>query len=620
MKLEANFLKVSPAYLTATSGLGINGSYGAPPEIAVTPLIGNGTKTNFYVVRQADFTSTMNTYYKLNVSTSFGEIAIPQLGGTLALNGRDSKIHVTDYDVGGIDLVYSSAEIFTWAKTASGRILVLYGGVGETHEAAFSSSLGTPKVTEGSGVVIRSAGSTWVLHWQVTPARRVVKIGDLEIHFLWRNEAYNYWVVDIEAPAPVGNFTSASKSTVIINGGYLIRSASISGNELRLIGDVNATTDFEVVSTPTNKVTTLSFNGATLKTRKTREGRLTATLNFKAPSLELPAFSGPKWKYIDSLPEIQSAYDDSLWTSLDHLTTNNPRNLTTPTSTYASDYGYHTGSLIYRGHFTSNANESTFFVNITGGAGFGHSIWLNDTFLTSWVGSGSNQTYWQTPTLPSLQKGSKYVLTVLIDHTGQDEEAPGTDAIKFPRGILDYSLAGHPQSDVKWKMTGNLGGEQYHDLARGPRNEGAMFAERQGYHLPKPPSSKWKTSSPIENGISKAGIGFYSTSFDLNVPAGYDVPMSFVLNQTTSAIGTSGTAGNYRCQLFVNGYQFGKYGMCLYLGGRWLLTLRCKQPIISVHKLPFQCQKVFSTIMEKTMLDSHCGHWMRKEQKLVVLS
>jgi hypothetical protein len=36
----------------------------------------------------------------------------------------------------------------------------------------------------------------------------------------------------------------------------------------------------------------------------------------------------------------------------------------------------------------------------------------------------------------------------LIEHMCQDEEAPGTDAIKFPRGILNYGNSGHVQSDV----------------------------------------------------------------------------------------------------------------------------------------------------------------------------
>ena len=54
--------------------------------------------------------------------------------------------------------------------------------------------------------------------------------------------------------------------------------------------------------------------------------------------------------------------------------------------------------------------------------------------------------------------------------------------------LLDHSLSSMAQSDVTWKMTGSLGEEQYRDLARGLRNEGATFAERQVYHLPHPPS------------------------------------------------------------------------------------------------------------------------------------
>jgi beta-galactosidase len=168
-------------------------------------------------------------------------------------------------------------------------------------------------------------------------------------------------------------------------------------------------------------------------------------------------------------------------------------------------------------------------------------------------------TYPRNISLPhELSRGESYVLTVVIDHMGQDEEAPGTDAIKFPRGILDYALSGHDLADVAWKMTGNLGGEQYQDLTRGPLNEGAMYAERQGYHLPEPPTSSWKSSSPINDGLTGAGIGFYATSFSLDLPEGYDIPLSFVFN-TSASDARSGTS--YRSQLFVNGYQFGKYGM-----------------------------------------------------------
>ena len=111
-KLEANFLRASPAYLVATPMNGSNGSFVNTDLIATTPIVGNAT--GFYIVRHAYYNSTDSIHYRLTVPTSKGSISIPQLSSTLTLNGRDSKIHVTDYDVGAFNLLYSSAEIFTW--------------------------------------------------------------------------------------------------------------------------------------------------------------------------------------------------------------------------------------------------------------------------------------------------------------------------------------------------------------------------------------------------------------------------------------------------------------------------------------------------------------------------
>lgn len=112
-KLEANFLMASPAYLTAVPTMNAtNGSFVNTNLIATTLLKGN--LTGFYEVRHAYYNSTASTSYRLNIATSQGSISIPQLSSTLTLNGRDSKIHVTDYDLNGTNLLYSSAEIFTW--------------------------------------------------------------------------------------------------------------------------------------------------------------------------------------------------------------------------------------------------------------------------------------------------------------------------------------------------------------------------------------------------------------------------------------------------------------------------------------------------------------------------
>lgn len=100
-------------YLTAVpTESAVNGTFVSDNSLAVTPLKSNSTM--FYVVRHGDYTIQESTPYPLTVTTSQGIIGIPQLSSTLTLNGRDSKIHVTDYDVGGTNMLYSSAEIFTW--------------------------------------------------------------------------------------------------------------------------------------------------------------------------------------------------------------------------------------------------------------------------------------------------------------------------------------------------------------------------------------------------------------------------------------------------------------------------------------------------------------------------
>jgi hypothetical protein len=174
MKLEANFFKVSPAYLTATPKDQANGSYGTPTAIGTTPLFGNGTQTNLYVVRHADFTSLNDTSYTITLPTTLGNVTIPQLDGSLVINGRDAKIHVTDYEIGDINLVYSSGEIFSWAKGCPGPVAIFYGGAGELHELALPSSLAEPTIPEGSKIKVAKKGKSWVIQWQVTPERQVV--------------------------------------------------------------------------------------------------------------------------------------------------------------------------------------------------------------------------------------------------------------------------------------------------------------------------------------------------------------------------------------------------------------------------------------------------------------
>ena len=575
-KLLVNGLRASPAYLTATPANASNTSYSDTQDIAVTPLYGNGTNTNFYVVRHAAYNSNDTTQYKLLAQTSVGNLTIPQtshLSSTLTLNGRDSKIHVTDFDVGGTNLLYSTGEVFTWIKDAEGTTLVLFGGENEVHELAVNLPNGTScQIGSVSGTVSTGAnafynemrGSYNVFQWRVIPEGVTVSCSgsgvSLKLYLLWRNEVYNWWPLEIEASEPVSNYTSPSKQTVLVKGGHLLRTAAVVGQDLYLTGDVNTTTTFQVIAGAPG-VQNVFFNG---QQQFVNPGYDTFEVTYQEPTINLPDLSTLSWQSIDSLPELSPSYSDAAWRPCDHATSNNPLVLSTPTSLYASDYGYHAGSLLYRGHFTSTPSVSPTHLTLLtqGGYAYAYSVFLNAQHVYSFPGVSTSENQTVSIPLPILTPNTSSTITIALDHMGLDENfVVGVDQMKRPRGILSYNLTGYPQDAVSWKITGNFGGEQYQDLIRGPLNEGGFYAERQGYHLPGAPAgstSAWSDATPFEQ-ITGVGVKFFTTTFTLDLPTPeYAIPLGFEFANQTATTDTS-RPSNFRAVLYVNGYQYGKY-------------------------------------------------------------
>ena len=175
---------------------------------------------------------------------------------------------------------------------------------------------------------------------------------------------------------------------------------------MNLVGDFNATTDVEVIGGAPSKLSTLNINGKKTKFSQDKSGVVTASVSFN-PDISVPSLSSLDWKYIDSLPEINPGYDDSLWTTADLLHTKNDQvDQRTPTSLIASDYGFYTGVLLYRGHFEANGRESSMFLETEGGSAFGTSIWKDDSFVGSFEGydaaANGNKTY----DFPKLEAGT----------------------------------------------------------------------------------------------------------------------------------------------------------------------------------------------------------------------
>ncbi|KAJ9380822.1 CAZyme family GH35 [Paecilomyces variotii] len=552
LKLIGNFVKASESYITATPGNLTTGVYTDTTDLTVTPLFGNGSSTSFFVLRHSDYSSQESTSYKLKLPTSAGNLTIPQLGGSLTLNGRDSKIHVTDYDVAGTNVLYSTAEVFTWKKFEDKKVLVVYGGAGERHEIAISGSTNaTVLENESPDISIESKGQYVVIGWDASSIRRIVQVGDLQLFLLDKNTAYNYWVPELPTDSTSPGLSTQEKtaSSIIVKAGYLVRTAYLKDNGLYLTADFNETTPVEIIGAPST-AKSLYINGKEVNHSIDKNGIWSTTVEYPEPAIKLPNLKDLEWKYIDTLPEIQSSYDDSAWVTANNKTRTNLR---TPTSLYSSDYGFHTGYLLYRGHIVATGSEAQFSIETQGGYAFGSSVWLNSTYIGSWAGVDKYSNYNSTYKLPTLNRGQEYVFTVLVDNMGLDEDwTVGSDEMKYPRGILSYDLQGNNASNFIWKLTGNLGGEDYQDKVRGPLNEGGLYAERQGFHQPYPPSQSWESSSPF-TGLTKPGVGFYAASFDLDIPSGWDVPLYFTFGNSTYP------PPAYRVQLYVNGYQFGKY-------------------------------------------------------------
>ncbi|KAF2483799.1 glycoside hydrolase superfamily [Neohortaea acidophila] len=501
----------------------------------------------------ADYTSYNQVSYNLTVPTSLGNITFPQTILQLVLNGRDAKLHHVDYSIGNnVSIWYSSPDIFAYSADQSGKsVLVVYGGYAansEPQELAFiNTNLAKPTVVEANNVTFSKVKDHPVMSWTDSPTRRVVNYAKALVYILDRDSAVNYWRIQL-SNSTARPYTNPNAPSIIITGGQLIRTAKLSGRSVSIMGDVKPIA-FEIIAGMPKNLMAFA---------KTSTGTITFNVTYTAPTVSLPNLNTLDWKYIDDFPELQLSYDDSKWPKANIIhSPNDEFDQGTPTSLSASDYGLNTDSLIYRGHFNATGNETFFAIDTAGGLAFPTQCFFNGHYI------GGNTSYWagnaydinrsDNYSIVTPLKPGPAVITMLIDHMGMDEQPHvGNVQFKLIRGISHYQLDGHNQSDITWVLTGNLGGEKYYDKSRGPLNEGGVYAERHGYHLPKAPTSSWASGKPTD-GLTQVGNRFYYATFDLDLPEGYDIPLSVVFSNGDNA------NSYYRVRMFINGWNFGKY-------------------------------------------------------------
>ncbi|PPQ64156.1 hypothetical protein CVT24_008791 [Panaeolus cyanescens] len=578
LKRQGLFIRSSPEFYktdwVADSSTGLNITSNSAAFI--TQLRNPDTGANFYIARQASSTSTSTTTFKLNVETSQGSLQIPVVANAITLGGRESKVILTDYSWGkSSKFLYSTAQVF-YAGTIDNRdVLFLHGNSAQMHEASLVLT-GKPNTVQRNPLIQLSTGDdnfksgTTIVSF-LAGIEGLVTIWDSDTQLVLyadSNTAATFWspVLAGNSDDPLRNYWGlGTNSSILVGGPYLVRDATLSGTQLRLRGDLK--TDVRLTVIAPKGIRSITWNGQlvsadfSLGNSVTAVGGFTGQLRLKKEltGLNIPKLSG--WRYKDSLPEIQSSFDDGAWTLANKTKTNIPLKpyYGDGRILYGCDYGFCENTVLWRGHFISNGNEKSVNLSINGGEAFAASVWVNDVFLgTSFGNSTNNRNILEetddkfTFPIGSLKNGADNVITIVQDNMGLNEtQGANTDSSKGPRGVRGFALD-NGGTFASWKVQGKVGGYKgFPDKTRGVLNEGGLFGERKGWHLPGFDSGDW-VRRDLSAGLpgNAAGVGFFVTTFKLDIPKGLDVMLSFTFQEPFGQ--------PYRAFLFVNGWMMGK--------------------------------------------------------------
>ena len=484
---------------------------------------------------------------------------VPQ-SGTLTLDGRDSRLLVANYDFGGQDLVYSTSEFMTQQTIGNTDTAVLYDPSGTDGETVLNYT-SQPTVTAPGGVQATWDASTGDLRLDyVLGGLQEVQItgggrSSLLLLIADTNTAEDFWP---------GN-------GVLVEGGYLIRSATVNGSVLALTGDTSAGGPLVVWAGTTAR--SVTWNGRPIQVSPGAAGSLSGTV--PGPSaVSLPSLTN--WRFAYETPEAQPGFDDSRWTLADHpsdpasaAALKNAENTTVvnsngsmlpkmpgintaPAATagpvlYANDYGYDHGFTWYRGHFTATGAETGVTLTADGISPTGaYSVWLNGAFLGSSAAAGPATATFTFPA-SALVKGGDNVIAVLVENTGNPEGPSGE-----PTGLYRASLEGSSAA-ITWRLMGAAGGTSLQDPVRGVMNETGLYGTNSGWDLPGYPDQSWPPVTLPDSWSARgvpAGVGWYRTTFNLDV-SGY-VPIDV-------QVGNGPSGADYRAFIFVNGWLIGRY-------------------------------------------------------------
>lgn len=536
-KRQGYFLQAVPA-LTKTDP----SPAPAAPGLETAARTNPDTGTQFVLVRNGSTSAVSSTL---------------ALGGdplSLTLPGHDAKVLLAGADLGGQRLVASSSELLTTAAIGGRDVTVLYGSAGTPGTTVLRySSEPAVKVLAGA-VTTAYANGDLRLDYRHDGLARVLITGGghrpLLLLLGTDDTAAQFWRVD------------TGSGPVLVRGTSLVRSAAVAHGVASLRADTAAAGPVEVFTT----AHAVLVNGERVVTRTGQSGSLEGSLPGPR-GVSLPALSG--WKQRAEAPESRPGFDDSRWTvagKTSSLSTFAP--ITQPVL-FSDEYGFHAGSVWYRGRFTGTGAETTVKLNAITGKRGNYLVWLNGRYLGSAVGGVQADS--DAPANPNpgpgefaipaglIEPGKTVVLSVVVQNMGNNDDWTAEDSrFRQPRGLVGASVNG--VASIDWKIQG----QARVDPARGGLNNGGLYGERFGWSLPGYNDHAWPPASPAATGPAVAaaatpavgaGVTWLRTGFGLDLPRGQDTSVALRFDGAPPA--------GYRVILYLNGWNMGQYGAAI---------------------------------------------------------
>ncbi|MBI5257822.1 MAG: beta-galactosidase [Burkholderiales bacterium] len=540
------------------------------PRVKLLHNLNPALKTHVLLARPEPASNTGTEAFRFTLDTADGRYHIPQTG-TLQLAGQDAKLLLAHHTLERQHLVYSSSDLQAQARHGEHDLVLLHGRRGEDGETVLRFSR-RPQVQ----VLAGDTGAALQTHWDA--ARGDLRLnyrhqGLLELHISEGGRAPLLLLVADEPQSQAFWRLQAGDGVVLALSPALLRSAQRHGDTLALQGDTATESPLRVWAGP--GLTQLRFNGQPLAVQPGPGGSLQAVQPLPGPlPVAPPDLHALRWTRRAESPEAAPGFDDSRWrravpgSSAAHVYTAPPPGQPVLAM---SDHGFHRGDVWYRGRFRSGpgtaAGSGPLQLELFYGAGSAGlaQLWLDGRFVGQHetdAGRPFGQTTASLKTLLQDLPAGEHVLALMVRNMGHNWDLFADDAHKEARGLIAASLS--PRGGrrhavaIDWRLQGQQGGEAIADLVRGPYNNGGLFGERAGWHLPAAPDrdlhTGWETTT-LQAPPPAPGTYWLRSSFTLNLPEGHDVQLGLGFGDTR----VPRSLPEHRVLVFLNGWQLGQY-------------------------------------------------------------